>query len=137
MNNAQIIKRLNELFEESIIMLPDDEVLADIKENPNPAFQKHLTYIKKLNTKAKAELQKGVSSKAKEILNNLIEKLGKEELIEKLLAQPKYKELSTQLFSKFEKITEEDKESMLTDRKFMELVKQLKKDMDNEEDTIK
>ena len=135
MKNSEIVKRLNELFEESIIRLPDEEILEDVRQNPNADFQKHLVYIKRLNTKAKAEHQKGVSSRAKEILENLINEIGKNELINKLLAQPKYKTLAPQLFSKFEGITPEDKESMLTDRKFMELVRELKKDMENEGDS--
>ncbi len=137
MNNSEIIKRLNELFEEAIIKLPDEEVLEDVRQNPNSVFQRHLNYIKRLNTKAKAEMQKGVSAKAKEILESLVNEIGKNELINRLLAEPKYKMLSPQLFSKFEGITEEDKESMLTDRKFMELVRELKKDMENEGDSEK
>lgn len=132
MNNSEIIKRLNELFEEAIIQLPDKEVLEDVRQNPNPAFQKHLNYIKRLNTIAKAEIQKGVSAKAKGIIESLINEIGKNELINQLFAQPKYKTLAPQLFSKFEGITEDDKESMLTDKKFMELVRELKKDMENE-----
>lgn len=135
MNNSEIIKRLNELFEEAILKLPDEEVLEDVKQNPNLSFQKHLTYIKRLNTKAKAELQKGVSAKAKQILENLINEIGKNEFINKLLAQPKYQALAPLLFSKFKGITKEDKESMLTDRKFMELVRELKKDIKDEENT--
>ncbi len=132
MNNSEIIKRLDEFFQEAIIKFPDEEVLEYVKQNPNPAFQKHLIYIRKLNTKAKAEFQKGVSAKAKEILESLISEIGKNELINRLLAQPKYKTLAPQLFSKFEDITDADKESMLTDRKFMELVRELKEDMENE-----
>lgn len=135
MNYSEIIKRLNELIEEAIIKLPDEEVLEDVRQNPNPDFQKHLTYIRKLNTKAKANLQKQVSAKAKEILDNLINEIGKNEWLKELLSQPKYQKLAPQLFSKFEGITEEDKESMLTDRKFMELVRELKKDMENEENS--
>lgn len=132
MNNSQIIKQLNDLFEESIIMLPDEEVLEDIKNNPDPAFKKHFNRIKRLNAKAKAEAQKSISSKAKEMLDNLINYTGKSAFMKQLLGQPKYSQLNKQLFSKFEKITEEDKESMLEDRKFMELIKELKQDLNNE-----
>ena len=135
MNNSEIIKRLNELFEESIIHLPDEKVLEEIEQTPKDYLQPHLNYIKKLNAKAKAKMQKSISTRAKEILEDLINEIGTNELVNRLLEQPKYQQLKVQLFSKYKGLTEEDKGSMLTDRKFMDLVKELKKDLENEEDT--
>ncbi len=135
MNYYDILKHLDELFEEAIINFPDEEILEDLKQRPNSNFQKHLTHIKKLNTKAKATMQKRISNRAKEILDNLINEIGKNELLTKLLDQPKYQKLAPQLYSKFEEITEEDKESMLTDRKFMELVRELRKDLENDKNS--
>jgi len=135
MNYYKTLKYLDELIEEAIINLPDEEILEDVRNYPNPDFQKHLTYIRRLNTKAKADLQKGISAKAREVLESLIKEIGQNQLLRELLSQPKYKELAPQLFSKFEEITEEDKESMLTDRKFMELVREIKKDIENDKNS--
>lgn len=132
MNNTEIIKRLSELFEEAIIMLPDDDILNYVKENPNREFDKHIMYIRRLNTTAKSEMQQNLKAKAKEILESLINEIGKNQFVEDLLAQPKYKKLAPQLFSKFERITEQDKEEMLKDRRFMDLVRELKEDLKNE-----
>ena len=132
MNNKEIIKRLSELFEEAIIRLPDDDVANYVKENPNSEFDKHIMYIRRRNTKVKSELQQTLTAKAKEILDSLISELGKNQFVADLLAQPKYQKLAPQLFSKFENITEQDKEEMLKDEKFMELVKDLKEDLKNE-----
>lgn len=135
MNNFEIIKRLNELFEESIIELPDEEILEYVEKNPNPAFDKHLAYIKKLRTKALADKQKNISTKAKELLQNFMSELGDSTLLNSLLTQPKYQQLIPSLFSKFEGISEGDKESMLKDKKLMELIQKLKKDIENEQNT--
>jgi len=132
MNNTDTIKRLSELFEEAIIMLPDNDVADYLKENPNNEFDKHIMYIRRLNTKAKSEMQQSLTTKAKEILESLISELGKNKFVEDVLAQPKYQKLAPQLFSKFENISEQDKEEMLKDRKFMELVRELKEDLKNE-----
>jgi len=135
MNNTETIKRLSELFEEAIIMLPDDDIANYVKENPNSDFDKHIMYIRRLNTKAKSEMQQSLTTKAKEILESLIREIGKNQFVEDLLAQPKYQKLAPQLFSKFENITEQDKEEMLRDRKFMELVRELKEDLKNEKNS--
>ncbi|WP_339706757.1 hypothetical protein [uncultured Kriegella sp.] len=132
MNNTETIKRLSELFEEAIIMLPDDDIANYVKENPNNDFNKHIMYIKRLNTKAKSEMQQSLTNKAKEILESLISEIGKNQFVETLLTQPKYQKLAPQLFSKFENISDKDKEEMLKDKRFMELVRELKEDLKNE-----
>ncbi len=135
MNNSEIIKQINELFEESILNLPDEDILKEIESNSEIDFKRHLKHIKKLNTQAKANLQRSTSEKAKEILNDLINQFGKSELLSRLLKQPKYQELNLQFFSKHEGISNFDRGSTLIDRKLMELIRELKEEIEDEEDT--
>jgi len=135
MNNYTIIKRLDELFEASIFEQPDEDVLESIGDNIPIEFMKQLNYVRKKNAQAKAKLKKSINQKAKEILDKLIEEVGNSNFINSLLAQPKYQKLSTELFSKYENISEQDKESMLKDRRLMDLIKELRKDLENEKDS--
>lgn len=134
MTNREIIKRLNDLFEEAIANYPEEDLIKEIKENPDPLFDRNLKYIRKRNTIAKANLQKVWWNSAKEEIERLIEKLGKSGLIETLLKQPQYKELAG-FFSKYEEISDEDKESMMTDKKMLELISKLKEETKNEKDS--
>lgn len=131
MTNYQIIKQLNELFEEAIVNYPEEDILTNTNELNDPAFDRNLKFIRKLNTKVKAELQKNWWGSAKAEIDRLFQEMGKSNLIGQLLQKPQYQELGT-LFSKFEQVSEEDKASMVTDKKMLELLRQLKKEADNE-----
>lgn len=131
MDNASIINRLNELFEEAILYRPDNEVLEEIKQSPDSSFEKHLKYIRKLNTQAKAKLKKGFFSSVKNELDRLIKEAGENEFLNSLLAKPEYQNILA-LHSKYEEMTKNDEESMLIEKKMLELVKELKKELESE-----
>lgn len=131
MKNSEIIKRLNDLFEEAIANYPEEDLLKEVNESDDPLFERNLKYIRKLNTKAKAKLQKGWWTSAKLEVEKLIQEIGKGGMIEQLLNQPQYEELAA-FFSKYEEISEEDKQSMMTGRKMLELLKQLKEETKDE-----
>lgn len=132
MDNASIINRLNELFEEAIINKPDEEVLEELRINPDPSLETHLKYIRKLNTKAKAGLKKGFFSNVKEELDRLIGEAGQNEFLRSLLAQPEYQQVLA-LHSKYEGASKSDEEAVLIEKKILELVKELKKRLRDEE----
>jgi hypothetical protein len=131
MDNASIIDRLNELFEEAILNQPDEEVLEELKLNPDPSFATHLKYIRKLNTQARAKLQKGIFANVKDELDKMISKAGENEFIRTLLAKPEYK-LILALHSKYEGTSKSDEEAMVIEKKMLELVKELKAELGNE-----
>ena len=93
MKNSEIIKRLNDLFEEGIANYPEEDLLKEVNESTDPLFERNLKYIRKLNTKAKAKLQKAWWTNAVLEIEKLIQEVGKGGMIEQLLNQPQYKEL--------------------------------------------
>lgn len=135
MKNTQIIKHFNTLIEEAIINTPDDNILNEIENTSNPIFAKHLKKIKRLNTKAKAELQRQKMDKVKELFEKLKNGLSNGDFLRQLLEQPKYQQLQGMLYSKFEKNTKEDNLSMMMDAKLLELLEELNEDVENEENS--
>jgi hypothetical protein len=131
MKNREIINRLSELIEEAIINYPDDELLKEFQEQPDPDIDRNLKFIKKLNTVTKAKLQKGLWVTVKEEIDRLIQEVGRSEFLDGLLRQPQYKELLG-FFSKYKEVNEEDRQSMLTDRKMLDLIKKIKEELRDE-----
>ena len=134
MKNSEIIKRLNDLFDEEIANYPDEDLLKEVNESNEPLFERNLKYIRKLNTKAKASLQKGWWENTKLEIEKIIQKIGKETMDEHFLSQPQYAELLS-LFSKFEEITEEDVRSMMTDKKMLEILNRLKEEINDDKNS--
>lgn len=135
MNNYIIIKRLDELFEAVIFEQPDEDVLESVGDSIPNEFIKQLNYVRKKNAQVKASLKRSLNQKAQELLDKIIADIGNNNFINSLLAQPKYQRLSTELFSQYENISEQDKESMLKDRRLMELIRELRNDLKNEKDS--
>jgi hypothetical protein len=135
MKNSQIIKHFNILIEEAIINAPDDDILKEIGDNLSPFFTTHLKKIKRLNTKAKAEIQRQKMNTAKELFKKIKKGLPDGDYLNQLLELPKYRELQGVLYSKFEKNTEEDSLTMMMDAKLLELLEELNKDIENEENS--
>ncbi len=132
MKNVEIINRLNALIEEGIINYPEEELRKEMQGTTDPDFERNLKFIRRLNTNAKARLQKGVWETAKEELDKFIRETGSE-LLTKLLGQPEYRELGL-FFSKYENINEEDKKLILTEGMMLELIKKIK-ELKNEENS--
>lgn len=134
MNNSDIIKQIYALFEESIIKITDEDFLDNTEQDNHPNFNNHLNYIKRLNAKSKAGLQRSISHQAKEILNTMIAKIGKTELVSQLLSNPEYQELKFLLHSKYENTSKKDEEAIIIEKKLSELIKKLKEGSNEEFD---
>ena len=130
--NEKIFETIFHLFQEASLQKSDEEILDELEESLNASYNKNLTLIRRLNTKAKAKIQKDIADEATNSLKDLIGGLGSEQFFNQIsLKNPS---LQTQLFSKFESMTKEDKESMLTDSKFLDLVRDLRSNIHAEED---
>ena len=130
--NEKIFETIFHLFQEASLQKSDEEILDELEESLNASYNKNLTLIRRLNTKAKAKIQKDIADEATNSLKDLIGGLGSEQFFNQIsLKNPS---LQTQLFSKFESMTKEDEESMLTDSKFLDLVRDLRSNIHAEED---
>lgn len=136
MQNLTIINRLNDLFEEAIANTPSEDLFLEEDVTSDPAFNNNLKFIRKLNTIAKSNLKKKFWENAKEEISKLIKEVGKSSLLASLLGEPEYKEVNA-FFSKFQNVSDQDKESMLLDTKMLELIRKLKSEFKDEENSNK
>jgi len=126
MSNEQLLKVIDNLYEEAIINKPSHEVFMELTQNPNDTSSRNLPFIKRLNAKSKSTLRQNKTQKAMDKFKSMVEKFGGvKEFAESLLNKPQHEELRMQLFSKFENLTEDDKSSMMLDQKLLELLEEI------------
>lgn len=123
-NTKQILSDLYGLMMEINFHREDEEVLKELQANPDPQIDRHLTRIRQINAKARAEASHIRFAKAKEQLALLREK-GIEEI--KRLITPQERLQLAPLFSKFEEMTKEDVESIMEDQELLKMLELLNK----------
>jgi hypothetical protein len=119
--NAEILHHFYSLLLEMNFYEEDEEPTAYDLEDP--FIQKHLRQIKLKIARNKAELNK---SSYRSILQEIdrLRKIGADEL-KKLLTPSEVSQLQP-LFSKFESLSDKDKESIAEDRELLQLISALK-----------
>lgn len=128
-DSKQILSNLYGLLMEINFHRTDDDVLAELENNPDNNIDDHLLKIKRLNAKFKASENKFRFEKVKEQIQKLKE-LGAEE-INKLL-KPEDKLEVAPLYRKFEEITAHDEKSIMEDQELLQLLKLLNQRLDED-----
>lgn len=128
-NTKQILSDLYGLMMEINFHREDEEVLKELKKNPDSQIEQHLLKIKQIQTKLKAEANRRRFEKAKEQFA-LLKKKGIEEI--QRLITPQERVDYAPLFRKFEELTKEDEEAILEDQELLKLLEILKKQIDND-----
>jgi uncharacterized tellurite resistance protein B-like protein len=115
---------LNNLYEVLIEANLRNEQTADeaVQEN-DPEIAKALLLIRRMNVKAKAELNRVKYSKAKELMEEFLAGIGNniDEVLSKLKQQPENEPIIA-FWRNYQNMTESDKASMLLDQKMLEFI---------------
>jgi len=128
METKYIINRLYDLMIEANLNRPDEEVLIEINEKKDTDIDEYISRIQLYRTKSKAVLNKHRFKQAKNELIELIDKYhGK--LSE--LFNPQEYELLQRFHRKYENSTEKDEQSMMENKKLLELLRKLKDDVND------
>ncbi|MGN8072821.1 hypothetical protein [Mucilaginibacter sp. 22184] len=128
-NAKQVLSNLYGLMMEINYHRPDEEVLEELQQKPDPQIDKHLLKIKQLTAKLKAQQNTLRFQRALEQIRKLKEK-GIEEI--KKLASPQQQAQLIPLFRKFEELTKEDEASILEDQELLLLIEALKNEIDDD-----
>ena len=127
LNAKQVLSNLYGLMMEMNYHRPDQEVLAELRENPDLHLEKHLTKIRQITAKLKAQQNQERFQRIIEQIRDLKEK-GLEEL--KKLIRPQEQAQLIPLFRKFEELTSEDEAAILEDQELLQLIEILKDRID-------
>lgn len=110
----------------------DDEIMHGIDIKADPYLDQSLSFIRQLNTKAKAQLNKSRFNYAQQMLAELLNKTGDnlEDFLKGILSEPENKEMLA-FFSNFQSLSETDKKAMLLDNKILEIISKAKNELDS------
>jgi hypothetical protein len=128
-NTKQILSDLYGLMMEIGFHREDEEVLKELQEHPDPQIENHLSRIKQISAKLKAEANRRRFVKAKEQLA-LLKQKGIEEIQRFITPQERVE--YAPLFRKFEELTKEDEEAILEDQELLKFLEILNKYIDND-----
>lgn len=123
MDNKKIILNLHKISIEANLQKSQEEVLEILDENPNSNFDKYLQMTKQYKTKARAKLNKSRYTRAKDEVVKLIDKTGSK--IKELFTDEEYTEI-VQFYNNHKNTSERDKESLLSNKKLLEILEKLK-----------
>ncbi|ANE53138.1 hypothetical protein [Flavisolibacter tropicus] len=123
----QIIHNFYGLQMEINLLKPDEDVLAELNEKPDPTINKHLSKIKQLTAKAKAKANQVRFQNAIHELA-LLKQKGIEEL--KKLFLPQERVALVPLFRKFEELGDQDQQSITEDEELLQFLELLKNRID-------
>lgn len=122
-NAKQVLSNLYGLMMEINLHREDEDILDELKNNPDPQIEKHLTNIRRLTTKYKAHAYKLQFQKALDKLRQLKEK-GIEEI--KQFLNPEEQAQLVTLFRKFDETSPESEADLLDDDQFLSCMNILK-----------
>ena len=131
LNAKQVLSNLYGLMMEINYHRPDEDILEELTEHPDPQVEKHLIRVKQLSTKFKAEANKNRFQEALDQLNALKQK-GSDELRKLFPPIERQRPELVQLFRKFEELTSKDEQAILEDQDLLRLIKLLKDKLDDE-----
>ena len=118
----KIYSRINKFIDDAYENRTDEDILKDLKEEPNPSFLANIAKIRKINTRAKAAKQKALSEKAWTVFSELITELGPSSWIESILSDQVFQSRCISFFSKLHSISEHDRYSTLCDHKYLDVI---------------
>lgn len=128
MENKHIINRLYELMIEANLNRPDEEVLLEIEKSNDPDIDRYLSKIQFYRTKSKSIINKSRFSHAKEELARLVsEYKGR---LSEMFSGEEY-DLILRFHRNYKQSTEKDEQSMMENKKLLELLKKLKDDLND------
>ena len=128
MNNKFIVDKLYEIILEANLNKPDEEVLEEIQKYNDPDVDKYLNKIRFYRTKTKALVNRNRFYKAGEELLNLINSYG--DRLKELFSGEDY-DLLLRFHRNYKGSTDKDKQSMLEDKKLLELLRKVKNNLDD------
>jgi len=126
-NNAHIIHHFYELLLEMNFRSSEDREPSSV-EMEDPFIRKHLQHIRLKLAKTRVELKKSTYLSLLEYIDKL-RKIGSEEL--NSLLTPNQAAQLQPLFSKFDSLTENDKQSIAEDEELLQLISALKEKLDD------
>ena len=127
----QVLSNLYGLMMEMNYHRQEEEVEAELQQNPNPLLDKHLLKIRQITAKLKSQQNQNRFQRALEYIKQFKEK-GEEEL-RKLLGPQEQAQL-VPLFRKFEEITENDEAAILEDQEFLNFIEVMKNKLDESQE---
>lgn len=121
--SRNILNNLYGLLMEMNFHEPEEDVLQQLESKPDSQILKHLTLVKQLTAKIKADVNK---SRFQALIDqvNLLRQNGIDEL--KKLILPEEQAQLIPLFHKFEGMSKEDEQDILNDQELLLLIKILK-----------
>jgi hypothetical protein len=128
-NTKQVLSDLYGLMMEINLHRTDEDVLANLRANPDEQINSHLLKIKRLTAKLKAHTNSMRFAKAVEQIR-LLKQKGLDEI--KKLIRPEEQVQLVPLFRKFEDLSEEDEASILEDQQLLHLIEILKDRLDED-----
>lgn len=131
LNAKQVLSNLYGLMMEINVHRTDEEVLADLSENPDRQIDNHLKRIQQLNAKYTAEANLLRFRHALKQIAHLKQQ-GIDEL--RRLIKPHEQGELIPLFRKFEELTPEDEASILEDQELLHFMELLNSRFDEELD---
>lgn len=128
-NTKQVLSNLYGLMMEINFHRTEEDVLADLRANPDEQINNHLLKIKRLTAKLKAQTNSMRFAKAIEQIR-LLKQKGLDEI--KKLIRPEEQVQLIPLFRKFEDLSKEDEASILEDQQLLHLIEILKDRLDED-----
>lgn len=128
---TSILNNLYEVLIEANLQTPIEDI--ELESVNDVEIVNALQFIRKLNVKAKAELNSRSYTKAKELMENFISSFENriEEVIAKLEGEPE-NEAAIAYFRNYQKLSESDKSSMLMDVKMLDFISKAKEILGDE-----
>lgn len=132
---VDFVNSLYGLMLEANLSRSDEEVLHGIDVKADPYLNQALTFIRQLNTKAKAQVNRSRFSNAQQMVEELISKAGNnlDAFFNGLVSEPENKEILA-FFRNFQSLSDADKQAMLRDTKILEIISKAKKGLDSSAD---
>ncbi len=127
----QALNNLYEMLIELNLYRTQEDTLVELNENPDPQIEKHLIYIKQLNTRLRANANKNRYQRAIEQLKLLKEK-GIDELIN-LFPLKEHNRLMP-LFRKLEHFSPQDETSVVEEQEILQFMEILKNRINDDTD---
>jgi hypothetical protein len=131
LNAKQVLSNLYGLMMEINLHRTDDDVLSDLRANPDEQIENHLLKVKRLTAKLRAQANNVRFAKAVEQIK-LLKQKGLDEI--KKLIRPEEQVQLIPLFRKFEELSEEDEASILDDQQLLHLIEILKDRLNEDSD---
>ncbi|MFN0213166.1 MAG: hypothetical protein ACKVT2_02835 [Saprospiraceae bacterium] len=125
--NRELLDKLYQLMIEANLNRSEDEVLEELTLEEKTTLEDKLPFIRQMNVKAKAQLKRTQQTKAEQMVKNILDQFKSGALLNNPMTRERHPRLAA-LYSKYQGLSENDRDEMLKDDFLLELLEEIKKE---------